>query len=220
MLPLLRWWCCYCCLFLRQWMMVSLTTAVAVAAVAAWRQRQRRRSWWWTTIGGESSRQWERWRSHDGMRWRSMTRVWGEVWPCQFPPHIIKIPHKHPLRLGWRNYYFKIPSVNHLRFSCWTRIFFLHIGIGIWRGWTMHRKLHMDTLILIPTFEIYVFSYSRQTDEQTNRRTDGKIHSLRVGWRNFFPVVLLCQFVALVGNRFWFYILLMLLEYHTVVVLC
>jgi hypothetical protein len=35
----------------------------------------------------------------------------------------------------------------------------------------------------------------------------------------FFPVVLLCQFLVLVGNRFWFYIL-MYLEYNTVVVLC
>ncbi len=40
------------------------------------------------------------------------------------------------------------------------------------------------------------------------------IHSLCVGWRNFFPVVLLCQFLVLVGNRFWFYIL-MYLEYNT-----
>ncbi len=36
----------------------------------------------------------------------------------------------------------------------------------------------------------------------------------------FSPVVLLCQFSVLAGNRFWFYILLMYLEYHTVVVLC
>jgi hypothetical protein len=36
----------------------------------------------------------------------------------------------------------------------------------------------------------------------------------------FFPVVLLCQFLVLAGNRFWFYILLMYLEYNTVVVLC
>ncbi len=35
----------------------------------------------------------------------------------------------------------------------------------------------------------------------------------------FFPVVVLCQFLILVGNRFWFYIL-MYLEYNTVVVLC
>jgi hypothetical protein len=34
----------------------------------------------------------------------------------------------------------------------------------------------------------------------------------------FFPVVLLCQFLVLAGNRFWSYIL-MYLEYNTVVVL-
>jgi hypothetical protein len=32
----------------------------------------------------------------------------------------------------------------------------------------------------------------------------------------FFPVVLLCQFLVLAGNRFWFYILTYL-EYNTVV---
>ncbi len=37
----------------------------------------------------------------------------------------------------------------------------------------------------------------------------------------FFPVVLLCQFLVMAGNRFWFYIPpTMYLEYHTVVVLC
>ncbi len=46
------------------------------------------------------------------------------------------------------------------------------------------------------------------------------IHLLHVGRRIFFPVVLLCQFLVLVGNRFWFYILLMYLECNTVVVLC
>ncbi len=35
----------------------------------------------------------------------------------------------------------------------------------------------------------------------------------------FFPVVVLSQFLVLVGNRFWFYIL-MYLQYNTVVVLC
>ncbi len=44
-------------------------------------------------------------------------------------------------------------------------------------------------------------------------------HLLRVGWRNFFLVVVLCQFLVLAGNRFWFYIL-MYLEYNTVVVSC
>ncbi len=32
--------------------------------------------------------------------------------------------------------------------------------------------------------------------------------------------MLLCQFSVLAGNRFWFYILLTYLEYHTGVVLC
>ncbi len=62
--------------------------------------------------------------------------------------------------------------------------------------------------------------YSLSPQWQTERQTESQIHSLRVGWRNFFPVVLLCQVFVLAGNRFWFYILLMYLEYHTVVVLC
>ncbi len=52
----------------------------------------------------------------------------------------------------------------------------MHIGIGIRRGWTMDRKVHLDTLILIPTLKIYVFWYSRQTERQTDRQTDGQRH--------------------------------------------
>jgi hypothetical protein len=53
-----------------------------------------------------------------------------------------------------------------------------------------------------------------QTDRQRNKYT-------RFAWAGgtFFPVVLLCQYLVLAGNRFWFYIL-MYLEYNTVVVLC
>jgi hypothetical protein len=32
-------------------------------------------------------------------------------------------------------------------------------------------------------------------------------HLLCVGWRNFFPVVLLYQFLVLAGNRFWVFLL-------------
>ncbi len=46
--------------------------------------------------------------------------------------------------------------------SCWIRIFFLYIGIGIWRRWTTDRKLHVDTMIFIPTWKFNVYSYSRQ----------------------------------------------------------
>ncbi len=44
----------------------------------------------------------------------------------------------------------------------------------------------------------------------------------RFAWAGgtFFPVVLWWHFFVLAGNRFWFYILLMYIEYHTVVVLC
>ncbi len=54
---------------------------------------------------------------------------------------------------------------------------------------------------------------------QTELQTEKRIHSLRVDWRNFFPVVLLCLFLVLAGNRFWFYILTYLV-YNTVVALC
>jgi hypothetical protein len=51
--------------------------------------------------------------------------------------------------------------------------------------------------------------------------TDGESNTLATHGleETFFPVVLLFQVFVLVGNRFWFYILLMYLEYHTVVVL-
>ncbi len=49
-----------------------------------------------------------------------------------------------------------------------------------------------------------------------------RVKYTRYAWAGgtFFPVLLLYQFFVLVGNRFWFYVLLMYLEYHTVVVLC
>ncbi len=55
----------------------------------------------------------------------------------------------------------------------------------------------------------------RQNYRQRNKNT-------RYAWagETFSPVVLSCQFSVLVGNRFWFYIILMYLGYHTVVVLC
>ncbi len=53
------------------------------------------------------------------------------------------------------------------------------------------------------------------------RRESQRVKNTRYTWAGgtSFPVVLLCQFSVLVGNRFWFYILLMYLEYHAVVVL-
>ncbi len=57
---------------------------------------------------------------------------------------------------------------------------------------------------------------------QTDRITDGETNTLASHGLEepFSPVVLLSQFIVLAGNWFWFYILLMYLGYHTVVVLC
>ncbi len=56
----------------------------------------------------------------------------------------------------------------------------------------------------------------------TRGREDTHTHTLATHGleKPIFPVVLLCQFSVLAGKWFWFYILLMYLEYHTVVVLC
>ena len=67
-----------------------------------------------------------------------------------------------------------------------------------------------------------------QTHRQTDRQTDRQRNELILGGLGNQkklvpqgPVVLLFQFFVLAGNRFWFYILLMMyLEYNTVVVLC
>ncbi len=65
--------------------------------------------------------------------------------------------------------------------------------------------LFYSTLLTLP---------HRQNDRQRNKYT-------RFAWAGgtFFTVVLLCQFLVLAGNSFWFYIL-MYLEYNKVVVLC
>ncbi len=64
--------------------------------------------------------------------------------------------------------------------------------------------------------------YRRQTTDNRRQTTDNGRHTYtRFAWAGgtFFTVVLLCQFLVLVGNRFWFY-MIMYLEYNTVVVLC
>ncbi len=68
-------------------------------------------------------------------------------------------------------------------------------------------------LILIPTFKICVFLYSRQTDRQMDKQTDRQtekliqggldnligssrfmLHLLLVGWRNYFGCALVSDF--------------------------
>ncbi len=76
--------------------------------------------------------------------------------------------------------------------------------------------LDRGVLFLGNTLFFYSLSPYRWTASQTENEYT------RFAWAGgtFFPVVLLCQFFVLAGNRFWFYILLMYLEFHTVVVLC
>ncbi len=68
---------------------------------------------------------------------------------------------------------------------------------------TLKEKL---PFVLINTLLLHILLLAL-THRQTEWQTEKQIHLLRVGWRNFFPVVLLCQFFVLAGNRFWFYIL-------------
>ncbi len=74
------------------------------------------------------------------------------------------------------------------------RIFFSYMGIGIRRGWTMDRKLHVDTLIFIPTSKFDVFhipdiflvntlllnslSPYRRTESQTEKTNTLATHGL------------------------------------------
>jgi hypothetical protein len=83
-----------------------------------------------------------------------------------------------------------------------------------------------------PDFNSYVeilqvFITNGQTNRQTDRQMDtliwcglGNLNTC-CAWAGgtFFPVVVLCQFLVLAGNRFWSYIF-MYLQYNTVVVSC
>jgi hypothetical protein len=79
-----------------------------------------------------------------------------------------------------------------------------------------HAERQITNLSVKHSFTLYHYlSPYRRTESQAEEQ----IHLLCMGRRNFFPVVVLCQFLVLAGNRFWFYIL-MYLEYNTLVVLC
>jgi hypothetical protein len=58
--------------------------------------------------------------------------------------------------------------------------------------------MHTERKITVHSHELSFTTYpSPSPYSQTDRMTDrDQIHSLRVGWRNIFPVVLLCQFLV------------------------
>jgi hypothetical protein len=76
---------------------------------------------------------------------------------------------------------------------------------------------HPDFYSYVQNLHVFIFQTDRRTDKQTNRLR--KTLAARGLEELFFPVVLLCQFLVLAGNRFWFYTLIYL-KYNTVVVLC
>jgi hypothetical protein len=57
----------------------------------------------------------------------------------------------------------------------------------------MHAERQITDLSVKHSFTLYP---SISPYLQTESRTEERIHSLHVGWRIFFPVVLLCQFLG------------------------
>jgi hypothetical protein len=81
----------------------------------------------------------------------------------------------HPLRLGWRNYYFKIPSVNHLRFFLLNLNFLLAHRNRYSEGTDDAQKTprrHPDFNSYIQNLCVFIFQTARWLDGQTD------------GWRN------------------------------------
>ena len=72
-------------------------------------------------------------------------------------------------------------------------------------GWVLFRNYLLAGKVC---FCVFVFPENKPVDTALGFRVGREPkHSLCMGWRNFFPVVLLCQFLVLVVNRFWFYLL-------------
>ncbi len=59
---------------------------------------------------------------------------------------------------------------------------------------SMHSKRQITNLSVKRSFTLYP---SLSPYSQTESQMEQQIHLLRMGWRNFFPVVLLCQFLVL-----------------------
>ncbi len=75
---------------------------------------------------------------------------------------------------------------------------------------SMHAERQITHLSLKHFFTLYP---SLSPYSQTESQTEGRIHSLHVGWRNFFFQLWFCvSFTVLAGNRFWFTYLPMLLN--------
>ncbi len=110
-----------------------------------------------------------------------------------------------------------VQPYSHNRFSKISRIFYASR-----KSWIIVVFLLRTLKKKLPIFLINTHLLHIPLLALTDRRNYGETNTLATHGleKPFFPVVLLCQCFVLVGNRFRFYILLMYLEYHTVVVLC
>ncbi len=113
-----------------------------------------------------------------------------------------------------------LQSYSHNSFSKISRILFDFRNTTYWVSlFQRNNSLMFWTGVSCFSVTLFYSTLLALTDRQNYRQRVKYTHFAWAGG-TFFPVVLLCQFSVLAGNRFWFYILLMYLEYHTVVVLC
>ncbi len=108
--------------------------------------------------------------------------------------------------------YQDLPQPNsHDRFSKISRTFYASRKSWIIIVFLLRTLKEKLPIFLINTFLLHI-PLLALTDRQNYRGTELQRNKYtRYAWAGgtFFPVVLLCQFFVLVGNRFWFYILLM-----------
>jgi hypothetical protein len=148
------------------------------------------------------------------------------VWLCQFfccgrKANLIRIFLLYPrIFFSYFLLCMDLQPYSHDCFSKISRSLFDFLNNTYWVSLFLKNRLanipDRGFLFLHNTLLLYSLILThRQNDWQRNKYT---CYTWAGG--TFFPVVLLCQFLVLAGNRFWSYILLMYFEYHTVVVLC
>ncbi len=109
---------------------------------------------------------------------------------------------------------------SHNCFSKILRTFFDFLNNTYWVSlFQRNNSLIFRTGVYCFSVTLFYSTLLALTDRQNDRQ---RVKYTCFAWAGgtFFPVGLLLQFFVLAGNRFWFYILLMYLEYNTVVVLC
>ncbi len=107
---------------------------------------------------------------------------------------------------------------NFLKNTYWVSLFQRNNSQIFWTGVSCFSvALFYSTLFCcgrkanLVRFTLFYSTLLTLTDGWTDRQTDRQRNEYtRFAWAggNFFPVVLLCQFLLLAGNKFWFYILL------------